>query len=114
MADLIRGRLPPPVPGAVGLAPGRSGSGVRTWFAQQSPAFRAGIELVAIDPVGAVCPWDQGCAAACPDRGELASHATGPTTCSPRSASVWPARIMAAVRQGQLSIGAQPDVTDRR
>lgn len=63
MADLIRGRLPPPVPGAVGLTPGRSGSGVRTWFAQQSPAFRAGIELVAIDPLA---PYACGIRAALP------------------------------------------------
>ena len=34
----------------LGLAPGRSGSCVRTWLAQQSLAFRAGIELVVIDP----------------------------------------------------------------
>ena len=34
----------------LGLAPGRSGSCVQTWLAQQSLAFRAGIELVVIDP----------------------------------------------------------------
>jgi transposase len=34
----------------LGLAPGRSGGCVRTWLAEQSTAFRAGIELVVIDP----------------------------------------------------------------
>jgi transposase len=34
----------------LGLAPGRSGACVRTWLAEQTPAFRQGIELVVIDP----------------------------------------------------------------
>jgi transposase len=36
--------------GILGLAPGRSGAAVRGWLAQQSLEFRAGIEVVAIDP----------------------------------------------------------------
>jgi transposase len=34
----------------LGLAAGRSGTCVRTWLAAQTPQFRAGIELVVIDP----------------------------------------------------------------
>ena len=34
----------------LGLAPGRSGACVRTWLAEQTPQFRARIELVVIDP----------------------------------------------------------------
>lgn len=36
--------------GLLGLTPGRSGACVREWLGTQSPAFRAGIELVVIDP----------------------------------------------------------------
>jgi transposase len=36
--------------GLLGLAPGRSGASVRGWLAQQSAEFRAGVEVVAIDP----------------------------------------------------------------
>jgi transposase len=36
--------------GLLGLAPGRSGASVRGWLTRQSEAFRAGIEVVAIDP----------------------------------------------------------------
>ncbi len=36
--------------GLLGLAPGRSGASVRGWLAQQSQAFRDGIEVVAVDP----------------------------------------------------------------
>ena len=36
--------------GLLGLAPGRSGGSVRGWLALQSPQFRAGIEVVAVDP----------------------------------------------------------------
>ncbi|WP_175442283.1 transposase, partial [Humibacillus sp. DSM 29435] len=41
----------PAVPGRLlGLTPGRSGACVSSWLALQTPAFRAGIELVVIDP----------------------------------------------------------------
>ena len=36
--------------GLLGLAPGRSGASVRGWLALQTPEFRAGIEVVAVDP----------------------------------------------------------------
>lgn len=36
--------------GLIGLVPGRSGASVRTWLNAQTPAWRAGIEIVAIDP----------------------------------------------------------------
>ena len=32
------------------LAPGRSGASVRSWLQLQTPQFRAGIEVVAVDP----------------------------------------------------------------
>jgi transposase len=47
----------------LGLAPGRSGSCVRTWLAGQSAAFRAGIGLVVIDPSA---PYAAGIRAALP------------------------------------------------
>jgi transposase len=47
----------------LGLVPGRSGGCVRIWLAQQSPAFRAGIELVVIDPSA---PYASGIRAALP------------------------------------------------
>jgi transposase len=34
----------------LGLVPGRSGAAVATWLAAQPPAWRAGIEVVALDP----------------------------------------------------------------
>ena len=34
----------------LGLAPGRSGAAVTGWLAAQTPEFRAGIEVVAVDP----------------------------------------------------------------
>ncbi len=34
----------------LGLAPGRTGGCVREWMAEQTPAFRAAIEIVVIDP----------------------------------------------------------------
>lgn len=34
----------------LGLVPGRSGAAVQTWLAAQPPAWRAGIEVVALDP----------------------------------------------------------------
>jgi hypothetical protein len=38
-------------PGSLlGLAPGRTGSCVKEWLAEQTPAFRAAIEIVVIDP----------------------------------------------------------------
>jgi len=43
--------LDPTHPGGIlGLAPGRSGTSVRGWFALQSSEFRDGIEVVAVDP----------------------------------------------------------------
>jgi len=36
--------------GLLGLAPGRSGASVQGWLALQSPEFRDGIEVVAVDP----------------------------------------------------------------
>ena len=36
--------------GLLGMAPGRSGAAVTGWLDRQSPAFRDGIEVVAIDP----------------------------------------------------------------
>lgn len=36
--------------GLLGLTPGRSGAAVEAWLDQQSPAWRAGIEIVALDP----------------------------------------------------------------
>jgi transposase len=36
--------------GLIGLVPGRSGASVRTWLNTQTPAWRAGIKIVAIDP----------------------------------------------------------------
>ncbi len=36
--------------GLLGLAPGRSGAAVQGWLAAQSEQFRAGIEVVAVDP----------------------------------------------------------------
>ena len=47
----------------LGLAPGRSGSCVRTWLSEQTPQFRAGIELVVIDPSA---PYASGIRAALP------------------------------------------------
>jgi transposase len=47
----------------LGLAPGRSGACVRTWLAEQTPQFRAGIELVVIDPSA---PYASGIRAALP------------------------------------------------
>jgi transposase len=47
----------------LGLAPGRSGACVRTWLAEQTPQFRAGIELVVIDPSA---PYASGVRAALP------------------------------------------------
>ena len=43
--------LDPTHPGGIlGLAPGRSGASVRGWLELQTPLFRAGIEVVAVDP----------------------------------------------------------------
>jgi transposase len=51
-----RGRL-------LGLAPGRSGACVRDWLAEQTPAFRAGVQMVVIDPSA---PYASGIRAALP------------------------------------------------
>lgn len=48
----------------LGLAPGRSGACVRDWLAQQSPEFRAGIEMVVIDTSA---PYASGIRSALPD-----------------------------------------------
>ena len=43
--------LDPAHPGGIlGLAPGRSGASVRGWLQLQSDQFRAGVEVVAVDP----------------------------------------------------------------
>ena len=43
--------LDPTHPGGVlGLAPGRSGASVRGWLNLQTEQFKAGIEVVAVDP----------------------------------------------------------------
>src|SRR5215217_3714082 len=47
----------------LGLAPGRSGSSVRAWLAEQTPAFRDAVELVVIDPSA---PYASGIRAALP------------------------------------------------
>jgi transposase len=47
----------------LGLAPGRSGACVRTWLGEQTPQFRAGIDLVVIDPSA---PYASGIRAALP------------------------------------------------
>jgi len=47
----------------LGLAPGRSGSCVRAWLAEQTAAFRDGVELVVIDPSA---PYASGIRAALP------------------------------------------------
>lgn len=48
----------------LGLAPGRSVACVRDWLAQQSPEFRAGIEMVVIDTSA---PYAPGIRSALPD-----------------------------------------------
>lgn len=48
----------------LGLTPGRSGSCVIDWLALQTPAFRAGVELVVIDPSA---PYAAGIRTALPD-----------------------------------------------
>src|SRR4051794_35308117 len=47
----------------LGLAPGRSGSCVRAWLGEQTPAFRNAVELVVIDPSA---PYASGIRAALP------------------------------------------------
>jgi transposase len=55
----------PTAPGRLlGLTPGRSGACVIEWLALQTPAFRAGIELVVIDPSA---PYAAGIRTALPD-----------------------------------------------
>ena len=52
-------------PGSLlGLAPGRTGSCVKEWLAEQTPAFRAAIEIVVIDPSA---PYASGIRAALPN-----------------------------------------------
>jgi transposase len=52
-------------PGSLlGLAPGRTGTCVRDWLAEQTPEFRAAIELVIIDPSA---PYASGIRAALPE-----------------------------------------------
>jgi transposase len=48
----------------LGLAPGRTGSCVKEWLAEQTPAFRAAIEIVVIDPSA---PYASGIRAALPN-----------------------------------------------
>lgn len=55
----------PTLPGRLlGLTPGRSGACVIDWLALQTPAFRAGIDLVVIDPSA---PYAAGIRTALPD-----------------------------------------------
>ena len=55
----------PTLPGhLLGLTPGRSGACVIDWLALQTPAFRAGIDLVVIDPSA---PYAGGIRTALPD-----------------------------------------------
>src|SRR5690606_22137250 len=61
--DLVRGRGYHRPGLLLGLAPGRSGACVRTWLAEQTPQFRAGIEPVVIDPSA---PYASGIRAALP------------------------------------------------
>ena len=80
----------------LGLAPGRSGACVRTWLAEQTPQFRAGIELVVIDPSA---PYASGIRAALPQHGSRSTTGTWsgwPTTWSPRSANASPANSINA------------------
>lgn len=52
------------VPGRLlGLAPGRSGACVRTWLAEQSSAFRDGVQIAVIDPLA---PYASGIRASLP------------------------------------------------
>ncbi len=46
--------------GPLGLAPGRSGASVRGWLGLQTPAFRDGIEVVAIDRSAPRCVVEPG------------------------------------------------------
>ena len=55
----------------LGLAPGRSGACVRTWLGEQTPQFRAGIELVVIDPSA---PYASGIRAALPQARTVAAE----------------------------------------
>jgi transposase len=48
----------------LGLTPGRTGACVKGWLAEQTPAFRAGIAVVVIDPSA---PYASGIRAALPD-----------------------------------------------
>jgi transposase len=48
----------------LGLAPGRTGACVRDWLAEQTPEFRAAIEIVVIDPSA---PYASGIRAALPN-----------------------------------------------
>jgi transposase len=55
----------------LGLAPGRSGGCVRTWLGEQSTQFRAGIELVVIDPSA---PYASGIRSALPQARIAVDH----------------------------------------
>ena len=85
----------------LGLAPGRSGACVRTWLAEQTPQFRAGIELVVIDPSAPYASGHPRRPAAGADRGRPLAPGPvgqrhghrGPPTRHPRTASAaaaWP------------------------
>jgi transposase len=47
----------------LGLSPGRSGAGVKDWLAEQTPQFRAAVQVVVIDPSA---PYASGVRAALP------------------------------------------------
>ena len=64
MDDLVRQRRGRHLRRLLGLTPGRTGACVQGWLAEQTPAFRAGIAVVVIDPSA---PYASGIRAALPD-----------------------------------------------
>jgi transposase len=64
VADLVCGLLPHDRGSLLGLAPGRTDSCVKEWLAEQTPEFRAAIEIVVIDPSA---PYASGIRAALPN-----------------------------------------------
>ena len=87
----------PTLPGhLLGLTPGRSGACVIDWLALQTPAFRAGIDLVVIDPSA---PYAGGSAPPCRTRGSQSTSgisSPSPTSWSPRSVNGSPGNCTAA------------------
>jgi transposase len=89
----------------LGLAPGRTGGCVRAWLGEQTPAFRAAVELVVIDPSA---PYASGIRRPCPGRG---SRSTGsiwprwPTRWSPKSVNASPATCSVAAARSPTRCG---------